>query len=62
MYLPYPVDVRVINDAPLPFAYNVTKSTPLVIHDPETYYTWLERTWDLWFDFKPIADQYLRDL
>jgi predicted nucleotidyltransferase len=60
--LPWPIDVRVINDAPLPFSYNVSKGEPLLLNEPEAYYTWLERTWDMWFDFKPIADQYLRDL
>jgi hypothetical protein len=29
--VPHPVDVRVINDAPLPFRYNVSRGIPLYI-------------------------------
>jgi predicted nucleotidyltransferase len=58
----YPVDVRVINDAPLPFRYNVSRGVPLVVHDPEALYTFLERTWDDWLDFKPIAMRYLEEM
>jgi predicted nucleotidyltransferase len=57
-----PVDVRVINDAPLPFRYNVSRGVPLVVHDPEAFYTFLERTWDDWLDFKPIAMRYLEEM
>ena len=60
--LPFPVDVRVINDAPLPFRYNVSRGIPLAVRDEECYYTFLERTWDEYLDFQPIALQYLRDL
>ena len=60
--LPYPVDVRVINDAPLPFRYNVSRGVKLVAHDEELYYTFLERTWDEYLDFEPVLLQYLRDL
>lgn len=60
--LPYPVDVRVINDAPLPFRYNVSQGLRLVIHDYETFYSFLERAWDEYFDFEPLLMQYLKDL
>lgn len=60
--VPYPVDVRVINDAPLPFRYNVSHGTKLVVNDDELFYTFLERTWDEYFDFEPVLLQYLRDL
>jgi uncharacterized protein len=59
---PYPLDVRVINDAPLGFRYNVSKGKPLVINDEELYFRFLERTWDDWLDFKPVAMQYIREL
>jgi len=58
----YPVDVRVINEAPLPFRYNVSCGKPLVIHDREAFYRFLERTWDEFLDFKPVALQYLREI
>ncbi len=58
----YPVDVRVINEAPLPFRYNVSCGKPLVIHDREAFYRFLERTWDEFLDFKPVALQYLQEV
>ncbi len=60
--VPYPVDVRVINDAPLPFCYNVSRGTILVASDGEALTRFLERTWDEFLDFRPIAMQYLREL
>ena len=57
----YPVDVRIINNAPLDFRYNVSRGQALVINHPEIYYHFLERTWDEYFDFEPIARQYLRE-
>ena len=60
--LPYPVDVRVINDAPLGFRYNVSRGTALVVHDRPAFVGFLERTWDEYLDFQPIALQYLRDI
>lgn len=59
---PVPVDVRVVNDAPLPFRYNVSRGQALVVNDPTVWYEFLERTWDEWWDFEPVAMQYLRDL
>lgn len=58
----YPVDVRVINDAPLPFRYNVSRGTALVINDVEIFSHFLERTWDEFLDFQPIALGYLKEL
>jgi predicted nucleotidyltransferase len=58
----YPVDVRVINDAPLPFRYNVSRGQKLVARDEEAYYTFLERTRMAWWDFEPVAMAYLREM
>ena len=60
--MPYPVDVRVINDAPLPFRYNVSRGQRIVVNDDECFYAFLERIWDEYFDFEPVLLQYLRDL
>jgi predicted nucleotidyltransferase len=60
--VPLQVDVRVVNDAPLPFRYNVSRGIPLAARDEESLYTFLERTWDAWLDFQPIALQYLREM
>jgi predicted nucleotidyltransferase len=59
---PCSVDVRVINDAPLPFRYNVSKGIPLVVNHKQAYTHFLERTWDEFLDFQPVAMQYLREL
>jgi predicted nucleotidyltransferase len=58
----YPVDVRIINDAPLGFRYNVSRGAVLIVNDAPSYYHFLERTWDEFFDFQPVAMQYLREL
>ena len=60
--VPYPVDVRIINDAPLPFRYNVSRGIPLVLSDREAYFRFRERTWDEFLDFQPVAMQYLKEL
>jgi uncharacterized protein len=60
--VPLPVDVRVVNDAPLPFRFNVSRGAPLFIRDEELYYAFVERAWDEWLDFEPVANQYLRDM
>jgi predicted nucleotidyltransferase len=57
----FPVDVRVINDAPLPFRYNVSRGIPLIVNDKEVYARFLERTWDEYLDFHPVALQYLKE-
>ena len=57
-----PVDVRVINDAPLPFRYNVSRGIPLIVNNKKVFARFLERTWDEFLDFKPVAMQYLKEL
>jgi predicted nucleotidyltransferase len=58
----HPVDVRVINDAPLPFRYNVSRGIPLMFNDKEVFALLLERTWDEFLDFQPVAMKYLKEL
>jgi len=58
----FPVDVRVINDAPLPFRYNISRGIPLTVQDYERFYAFLEGAWREYLDFQPIAMQYLRDM
>ncbi|MEZ4712184.1 MAG: nucleotidyltransferase domain-containing protein [Caldilineaceae bacterium] len=60
--LHFPVDVRVINRAPLAFRYHVSKGQLLLAREEEQYAQFLERTWDEYLDFKPIAMQYLREM
>lgn len=58
----HPVDVRILNDATLPFRYSVSKGVPLIVNDAEAYYTFVERAWDEYLDFKPIAMRYLKEM
>lgn len=57
-----PVEVQVLNRAPLAFRYHALKGRPLLVRDRE----WLDelraRTWDDYFDFLPFSRQYLREL
>ena len=55
----FPVDLRIVNDARLPFRYAVSRGRPLLLNDPESWYLFRERTWDEWFDFEPIARRHL---
>ncbi|MCS6906488.1 MAG: nucleotidyltransferase domain-containing protein [Anaerolineales bacterium] len=60
--LRFPVDVRIVNEAPLSFRYHVSIGVPLWVRDEEAYSTFRERTWDEYFDFQPIALAYLREM
>jgi hypothetical protein len=57
-----PVDVQVLNRAPLAFRHHALKGQPLVVRDWE----WLDelraRTWGDYADFLPFARQNLREL
>lgn len=58
----FPVDVRVVNHSPLGFRYNVTLGKTLYVRDAISLADFRENTWNYWFDFKPIAMQYLREM
>lgn len=60
--LSLPVDVHIVNDAPLPFRYNISRGIPLLIRDTEAYYSFRERAWDEYLDFEPVALLYLREM
>lgn len=60
--VPFPLDVHVVNDAPVALRYNVTKGRPFLVRDWEAWYGFVERAWDMYFDFAPFARQYLEDL
>jgi len=57
-----PVDVQVLNGAPVAFRYSAQKGQPLVVRDPELLAEFRARTWDEYFDFLPFARQYLREV
>jgi len=57
----FPVDVRVLNDAPLAFRYHALTGTVLLIRDEELLDEFRARTWDDYFDFAPFARRFLRE-
>lgn len=57
-----PVEVRVLNDAPLAFRYHALRGQPLLVRDWEGLDEVRARTWDDYFDFLPFARQYLREV
>jgi len=56
-----PVDVRVLNEAPLAFRYHALRGRSLVVRDEAFLDVLRERTWDDYLDFQPFARQYLRE-
>src|SRR2546422_11494377 len=56
-----PIDVRVLNDAPLAVRYHALQGRPLVVRDEEVLDELRARTWDDYLDFQPFARQYLRE-
>lgn len=59
----YPVDVRVLNNAPLSFKYQVIKSGKLLFEDDsDSRVEFQTRTLDFYFDFAPFRKQYLKEV
>jgi hypothetical protein len=56
-----PVDVQVLNAAPLAFRYHALGGQPILVRDPELFHEVRARTWDDYFDFLPFARRYLRE-
>jgi predicted nucleotidyltransferase len=56
-----PVDVQVLNGAPVAFRYRAQTGQPLVVRDGDFLADFRARTWDEYFDFLPFARQYLRE-
>lgn len=56
-----PVDVRVLNDAPLAFRYHALKGDVLLVRAADFLDEFRARTWDDYCDFAPFAKQYLRE-
>jgi hypothetical protein len=57
-----PLDVRVINYAPVGFKYYATKSILLFAKNEELRCDFLENTWKVYFDLLPKRKQILLDL
>jgi predicted nucleotidyltransferase len=58
-----PVDVRLLNGAPLSFQYNVVKEgIPIVVNDDSERTEFQERTIKHYFDFAPFRKRYLEEV
>lgn len=61
-HVPHPVDVKVLNYAPLGFRYAASGGLLLFAQDEVAWYDFRERTWEEYLDFAPLARQMLFDL
>ena len=59
--LKMPLDVKILNDAPLSFRYHVSCGLLLFSKDESKREEFLCDTWKKYFDFLPIAKLYLRE-
>jgi predicted nucleotidyltransferase len=57
-----PIDIKVVNDAPVTFRYSVSKGKLLFSKDENTREEFLCRTWQEYFDFEYILDTYYREV
>jgi predicted nucleotidyltransferase len=58
----YPVEVRVLNHAPLSFRYNVIKhGEPILVADDDLRCDFVEATLSHYFDFAPFRAIYLKE-
>ena len=57
-----PVDVKILNDAPLSFRYHVSRGILLLNRDDSIREDFLRRTWSEYFDFLPLSRIYLEEL
>lgn len=58
----YPVDVTFLNSAPLAFQFHASSGILLLCRDEEEKDRFLIRTWDAYFDFRPVAIRFLQEV
>ncbi len=58
----YPIDVRVINAAPLGFQFYATAGRPLLMRDEERCYELVESIRRMYWDFEPMMRRHLREV
>jgi len=57
-----PVDLRILNGAPLSFRYNVIRyGRPVFVRDSDARFEFVETTLRDYFDFAPYREMYLRE-
>jgi predicted nucleotidyltransferase len=57
-----PVDVKILNNAPLSFRYHASQGMLLLTRDESIRENFLNKTWSEYFDFLPLSRIYLEDL
>jgi predicted nucleotidyltransferase len=57
-----PVDVKILNNAPLAFRYHASRGTLLLTRDESVREDFLDRTWSEYFDFLPLSRIYQDEL
>jgi len=57
-----PVDVKILNNAPLAFRYHASRGTLLLTRDESVREDFLNRTWSEYFDFLPLSRIYQEEL
>jgi predicted nucleotidyltransferase len=58
-----PIDVRIINSAPLPFTYNVLKSGTVILDNDKSVRTDFEGLiYKKYFDYMHLRNEYLREI
>lgn len=57
-----PIDVKVLNHAPLSFKYEVTKGELLFSRDEEIRTGFIEKAWYEYLDFKPVEKEILIEM
>ena len=57
-----PVDVKLLNDAPLSFRYHASRGMLLMTRDESFREEFLNRTWGEYFDFLPLSRIYREEM
>ena len=57
-----PMDVKILNHAPLAFRYEVTRREVIFSRNEEARLWFVENAWNEYLDYKPVAENILRQL
>ncbi|MFQ6137143.1 MAG: nucleotidyltransferase domain-containing protein [Candidatus Hydrothermarchaeales archaeon] len=57
-----PVDVKLLNYAPLSFRYDVTKGEVIFSRDEETRFSFIEETWYRYLDYAPVEREFIGEM
>lgn len=57
-----PIDVKILNHAPIAFRYEVTRREAIFSRDEDARLRFVENAWNEYLDYKPVAEYILREL